>query len=64
MAFGNWILALTWGEDLNNSWDEYRVFDTYEHAETQYKKALESEDLCIASITLIMKSTDYIGVMG
>ena len=64
MAFGKWILALTWGPDLEHSSDDWQVFETYKQAETKYNEVIESDDLCIASITLIMKSTDYIGALG
>lgn len=45
--------------DLDNSFDFWTVHDTLEEAEKEYEKVLKEEKLYTASITKVVKSTDY-----
>tara|TARA_R110002020_G_scaffold231229_1_gene442388 strand:+ start:73 stop:306 length:234 start_codon:yes stop_codon:yes gene_type:complete len=61
MAFGKFILAITWGKTIDDSTDEWMVFDTYAQAAKKYAEIIEDDNLYSATIALIVKSTDYVG---
>ncbi len=54
----NIIVIYTVGS-LENSTDNYQVFETIERATEFYNETLEMENILISSITGVLQSTDY-----